>query len=96
MNDNNPVSIWLQQIRAPFMILSVVLVFIGVAAAHRDGVHHWGRAVLLLVGVILAHIAVNLFNEVSDYETKIDEKTVRTPFIVFSLCWARIRSFVIE
>ena len=33
-----------------------------------------------MVGVVLAHIAVNLFNELSDFKTKIDENTGRTPF----------------
>jgi 1,4-dihydroxy-2-naphthoate octaprenyltransferase len=32
------------------------------------------------VGVIAAHMAVNLFNELSDFSTKIDENTQRTPF----------------
>ena len=38
------------------------------------------HGILLTLGVILAHIAVNLFNELSDYRTKIDKNTTRTPF----------------
>ncbi|MCJ7524295.1 MAG: prenyltransferase, partial [Candidatus Aminicenantes bacterium] len=33
-----------------------------------------------LAGVVLSHMAVNLFNELSDHETGIDENTARTPF----------------
>ncbi len=80
MAKENPVEVWLQQIRGPFLILAVVLVLIGVFAAKHDGFQHWGHAGLLIFGVVLAHIAVNLFNELSDYKTKIDENTNRTPF----------------
>lgn len=76
----NAVKIWSRQIRAPFLLLSVVLVILGFAAAHRDGFTHWGHGLLLLLGVVLVHISVNLFNELSDYRTKIDEYTTRTPF----------------
>ena len=71
---------WFLQIRGPFLILSFVLVLIGVAAAYQDGYKNWDSSVLLLVGVMLAHISVNLFNEVSDYHTEIDARTIRTPF----------------
>jgi 1,4-dihydroxy-2-naphthoate octaprenyltransferase len=74
------ISIWLQQIRAPFLILSIVLVLIGVAAAEREGFFSWGKTFLLIIGVMLAHVSVNLFNELSDFKTKIDEFTHRTPF----------------
>jgi 1,4-dihydroxy-2-naphthoate octaprenyltransferase len=74
------IKTWLQQIRGPFLILSAVLVFLGVAAAHHQGEHHWGHAFLALVGVVLNHISVNLFNELSDFQTKIDSHTQRTPF----------------
>ena len=33
-----------------------------------------------MAGVVLAHVAVNLINEISDYMTGIDEHTKRTPF----------------
>lgn len=80
MSNENSVAAWVQQVRGPFLILAVVLVLIGVFAARHDGMVHWGHSALLLVGVILAHVAVNLFNELSDYKTKIDENTKRTPF----------------
>jgi len=73
-------SNWFHQVRGPFLILSVALVLIGVATAHHEGFHEGGHSVLLLLGVVLAHISVNLFNELSDCRTRIDEHTVRTPF----------------
>ena len=72
MGKNN-IKLWIQQIRGPFLILSVALVLIGIAAAHRDGYFEWWHSIFLLIGVISAHISVNLFNEVSDFKTKIDE-----------------------
>ncbi len=71
---------WLGQIRAPFLILSVMLVLIGGAVAAADGVFNGLRFALVMLGVTLSHIAVNLFNELSDHKTKIDHITQRTPF----------------
>ncbi len=71
------------QIRANFLLLAVLLVFIGLAAALRmPGLRSftWWEVMLLFSGVISAHISVNLFNEYSDFNTKIDFKTNRTPF----------------
>jgi 1,4-dihydroxy-2-naphthoate polyprenyltransferase len=83
-NEQPPVSgglkAWMGQIRAPFLLLSVVLVLIGGAVAHQDGHFHGLRFALAMIGVILAHIAVNLFNEHSDHKTGIDDETQRTPF----------------
>ena len=71
---------WFFQVRGPFLILSVVLVLIGTAAAGFEGFHHPFHAALLFAGVILAHASVNLFNELSDDRTGIDRRTERTPF----------------
>jgi len=74
------VKIWVSQVRVPFLVLSVLLVLVGGAAAHQDGVLDFVRLFLTMVGVILAHIAVNLYNESSDHQTGIDFQTRRTPF----------------
>ena len=78
-------NIWMAQIRANFLILSVFLVLIGLALSikypHGSGTEFkYLNAFLLILGVVLAHISVNLFNEYSDYFTRIDFKTNRTPF----------------
>jgi len=82
MSDESPprLKVWAEQIRAPFLALSVLLVLVGTAAAFFDGVVHWPHAALCMLGTILAHAAVNLFNELSDHRTGIDAQTRRTPF----------------
>lgn len=78
----NP-KIWMAQVRANFLILTVFLVLLGFALSLKypgtEG-FDWLRAVLVMIGAVSAHISVNLFNEYSDYWTKIDFKTQRTPF----------------
>ena len=80
MAKHNYLIIWFQQTRGPFLILSVVLVLVGAAAAHSEGFDHLGYTALLLIGVVLSHVSVNLFNELSDFKTEIDLFTFRTPF----------------
>ena len=74
------IRLWLAEIRANFLVLPVVLVAIGGAAAWRDGVMHPARFVLTLLGVVAAHASVNLFNNFSDWRSGIDSHTSRTPF----------------
>lgn len=73
-------GVWFQQIRGPFLILSIALTLIGIATAHWHGFGNIWHSLLLTAGVVLAHVSVNLFNEISDYKNKIDENTARTPF----------------
>ncbi len=73
-------TIWLKEIRANFLILAVVLVMIGGAAAWHDGSFYLGLFIVTVVGVVFAHISVNLFNEYSDWKTGIDDRTIKTPF----------------
>jgi len=82
---NNSIKAWMAQVRAPFLILAVFLVVIGLAFSvkypHIIGhTFNWIHAVMLVMGVLLSHISVNLFNEYSDFKTKIDFNTKRTPF----------------
>ena len=80
MSKKNLIGIWLQQIRGPFLILSVVLTLVGIATAYWHGFSNIWHSVWLTAGVVFAHAAVNLFNEISDFRSGIDENTVRTPF----------------
>ena len=66
--------------RAPFLLLPVTLVAAGAAAGARDGAFSWSRTLLALLGLVAAHIGVNVLNEVSDMRTGIDLRTERTPF----------------
>lgn len=80
MSQPTRIKTWAGQIRAPFLLLSVVLVLIGGAVAWHDGVFGLLTVILCALGVTLAHAAVNLFNELSDQKTGIDDLTVPTPF----------------
>ncbi len=77
-------KIWMAQIRANFLILSVFLVLLGTALYLKypgeNGNFILVKVLIIMVGVVAAHISVNLFNEYSDYHTKIDFKTKRTAF----------------
>lgn len=67
--------------RPPFLPLAVACVFLGLTAAIWGGftINVW-QAVLCFVGGILAHGAVNAFNEYDDVKSGLDFKTTRTPF----------------
>jgi 1,4-dihydroxy-2-naphthoate octaprenyltransferase len=66
--------------RPQFLLLSIVLAFLGTAMAWHSGAFHLGYAVLAFAGLLLAHIAVNVLNDYFDYRSGIDLSTERTPF----------------
>lgn len=66
--------------RAPFLLLPVTLVASGTAAAAFAGGWDALHSLTALVGLVALHVAVNAFNEASDYRTGIDLNTRRTPF----------------
>ncbi|MGE5236010.1 MAG: prenyltransferase [Acidobacteriota bacterium] len=66
--------------RAPFLLLPVTLVAAGAAAAAFGGVFSWPRTALAVLGLVAAHVGVNVLNEASDMRTGIDLHTERTPF----------------
>jgi 1,4-dihydroxy-2-naphthoate polyprenyltransferase len=74
------INIWLRETRANFLILAVLLVAIGGAAGLRDGNFHPVLFLITVIGIVLAHASVNLFNEYSDFRTGIDFNTLKTPF----------------
>jgi len=67
-------------IRAPFLLLPIVLAFLGTCIAWYDGAFHLGHALLAFFGLLIAHISVNVLNEYFDYRSGVDLKTQRTPF----------------
>lgn len=73
-------SIW-RTARPPFLLLAPVCVLVGWATAARFGGHWLGLNVLLvMVGALAAHAAVNVFNEYEDFRSGLDASTRRTPF----------------
>lgn len=85
MENVSKIKLWLAQFRANFLPLAVVLTMIGIVFAFKyqgttlNNINILNIA-LLIIGVVTSHISVNLFNEYSDYKTKIDFNTIRTPF----------------
>jgi len=71
--------------RPQFLILSVILGFLGTSIAwyeHQEygGPFNLGYAFLATIGLIVAHMSVNVFNDYFDSRSQLDTKTVRTPF----------------
>jgi 1,4-dihydroxy-2-naphthoate polyprenyltransferase len=71
--------------RAPFLLLAVVLGFLGASLAwyeHQEygSAFSLGYAFLAGAGLVIAHISVNVFNEYFDFRSKVDFRTPRTPF----------------
>ncbi len=73
-------KVWAAQIRAPFLVLSILLTLVGGTAAKSYGTFDSLIFLLTVMGVTLSHVAVNLFNEYFDNRSGIDKKTRRTPF----------------
>jgi len=73
-------KIWFLETRPHFLILSVVLAFLGTSIAWYDGYFHLGYALLAFIGLLLTHISVNTLNDYFDYRSGIDLATRRTPF----------------
>jgi len=73
-------KIWFLETRPQFLVLSVVLAFLGTCIAWYDGFFHLGYAVLAFLGLLLAHISINVLNDYFDYRSGIDLATKRTPF----------------
>lgn len=71
--------------RPQFLILSIILGFLGTAIAwyeHQEygGPFHLGYAFLATFGLMVAHMSVNTFNDYFDSRSTLDTKTERTPF----------------
>jgi len=67
--------------RLPFVILSPACVILGIATAVAAGAAPpWWEVALVIVGAILAHLAVNVLNEYQDFKSGLDATTKRTPF----------------
>ena len=72
-------------IRVPFLILALILGILGTSVAWYESrlfssVFNPGYAILAIVGLLIAHAAVNIFNDYFDAKSGLDYKTSRTPF----------------
>lgn len=67
--------------RPNFLILAPVCVASGIAVAWEQGADFTVLDIsLVILGALLAHAAVNLFNEYDDFRSGLDYHTARTPF----------------
>ncbi len=73
-------KIWFLETRPQFLLLSVVLVFLGTCIAWYDGAFHLGYALLAFLGILLTHISANTLNDYFDYKSGVDLAAIRTPF----------------
>ena len=73
-------KVWFLETRPQFLLLSVVLAFLGASIAWYDDAFHLGHALLAFLGLLLAHISVNVLNDYFDYRSGVDLATKRTPF----------------
>jgi len=73
-------KVWFLETRPQFLLLPVVLVFLGTTIAWYDGFFHLGHALLAFLGLLLAHISVNVLNDYFDYKSGVDLETRKTPF----------------
>jgi 1,4-dihydroxy-2-naphthoate octaprenyltransferase len=72
-------------IRVPFLILALILAVLGAAIAWYEArlfgsSFYLGYALLATFGLLVAHSAVNIFNDYFDERSGLDYKTRRTPF----------------
>lgn len=71
---------WFLETRPQFLILSVILAFLGTTVAWYDGNIVIWHAVLAGFGLILTHASVNILNDYFDFGSGIDLAVKRTPF----------------
>jgi len=73
-------KVWFLETRPQFLLLSVVLAFLGNCIAWYDGYFRLRYALLAFLGLLLCHISVNVLNDYFDYRSGIDLEAKRTPF----------------
>jgi 1,4-dihydroxy-2-naphthoate polyprenyltransferase len=67
--------------RANFLLLTMAIVAAGLSASlYAHGTFNPFDALLVLIGALFTHMAVNVFNNYFDYRSKIDARTTKTPF----------------
>jgi len=71
---------YLDLIRAPFLVFTLIVVSLPVSVAIEAGVFDPTSTTLAFGSVLFGHIAVNTLNIASDYRTGIDAETDETPY----------------
>lgn len=71
---------WFMEVRPGFLLLTPLNYSVGIAAAYVEGYFNPFNALIGAVGVLFAHLAINVINEYFDYKSGLDFKTYKTPF----------------
>ncbi len=67
--------------RVPFLILTPACVALGIGTALWEQYPvSYLDAIVVLIGAVFAHVAVNVLNEIADFSSGLDLRTKRTPF----------------
>jgi 1,4-dihydroxy-2-naphthoate polyprenyltransferase len=75
------IMVWVMEPRPQYLVLPVVLILVGTAAAwYYTGRVNTGYAFLALLGLVLCHMSVNMLNDYFDFLSGVDLKTIKTPF----------------
>ena len=75
-----PPPVWVRELRAPFLLVPVIFVPVGLAIAWSRGHFNPLYAVLTIAGVVSLHASVNVLNDYFDFRSGIDLATTPTPF----------------
>lgn len=79
--EKNPsIGIYFAEARPQYLLLPVVLVFLGTAIAAYEGFFNPSFGLIAMVGLALCHASVNILNDYVDFKTGVDLATMKTPF----------------
>jgi 1,4-dihydroxy-2-naphthoate octaprenyltransferase len=73
-------KVWFLETRPQFLLLPLVLILLGTAAAWYEGSVNVVYAIIALIGLLLCHSSVNILNDYCDFVSGVDLKTLKTPF----------------
>lgn len=76
-------SVYIRETRPQFLLLTPACFLVGVSTAVLSGGGpgiNIGQLLIVLVGAVAAHAAVNVLNDYFDYKSGLDLNTQRTPF----------------
>lgn len=73
-------SVWIREIRAPFLLIPAIFVPVGLVVAWDHGSFNLLNAILTLIGALGMHASVNMLNDYFDYRSGLDLATNPTPF----------------
>jgi 1,4-dihydroxy-2-naphthoate octaprenyltransferase len=74
------ISDWFKETRPAFLLMTPITFSVGLAIAFTEGYFDPVKAFLGLIGTVLAHASVNMFNDYFDHKSGLDYTTDPTPF----------------